>query len=66
MSLEHGLELHVGDDVAAHENEIRADNLQVVDFPEGVARAEAPRRGDRANDHIGRLRPSRLAAKQSN
>lgn len=58
MSLEHRLKLHVGDDVAAHQNEVRVDDLQIVNLAERVARAEASRGDDGADDHIGRLRPA--------
>ena len=32
MSLKHGLELHVGNDVSAHENKVRVDDLKIGQF----------------------------------
>ena len=41
VRLERALEVHVGDDVAAHEDEIRADDVAVVDQAHRLAGADA-------------------------
>ena len=50
-------EVGVGDDVAVDEDEVRADDVPVVDQAHGLARADAVRGDDRVHDEPGGLRP---------
>ena len=60
VRLERALEVHVGDDVAAHEDEIRADDVAVVDQAHRLAGADAVCGDDGVHDEAGHGAPRAL------